>query len=776
MKSKWVFLSIAVILFLSSAARSDFPLITTTDAEFNYNIVYNSAQDEFMLAFAGSSHFSMLQRISANGTKIGSAIYPWGNFLTIYETAIVYNPHLDEYLVVSVDNGAASSLPGIVAIRLNSSGAIVGSLIRVLFGYHHTVNSSRYINVTFNTLANEYLVTAAMNMGNGLGDVFAQRLSETGAILGSAINLTNGPYSINGHAVAYAPIADQTTPTGRYLLVADNLIRMLDSTGKPIPLVHDPDHGFSYVNVPFVWGSTGGKEYHPDVAYGEILGEKQFLIVWADYNNKDPFDSSKPWTGIWGGYVDATELDYLVSDSVENTSFPISSICQHWANTTGSHWWKPRVLYNAANKNFYTVWRETAGDSVCDDTKLYHIRGNYIDYLYRFPPHANTVISQATGVFPGDQQPQDPAIAVTPSGKILVTWGDHRNSGSGNNQDIYAQFWADSKNDHCDNAQIITEGQTFGTLLGATPDGSAGCGTGQPDVWFRYTAPVEALVKINTCGSIDIGGTDLGVDTILSVHTGCPGTLENEINCNDDWINGNDYQACLGKHQGSYPRDSALAMTLNQGQTILIRVTHFEGTNPGSFFLNLTLTPINDECANASPIAEGSFSFNNINSSTDGPTEAGNCAGVDFGSDIWYSYYPACNGTAVVSLCGSSYDTMLSVYSGSCPSAADQAIICDDDFCGQQSSVVFPVVKGAPYLIRIGGYNGAQGQGEMTIYTNQADINVDCAINLLDFNYIAANWKQTGCVPPTWCGSADINHDGKVDKADLAIIALYWLR
>ncbi len=759
-----------------SAAYGDFPLLSNTSAEKNYDVVFNSQQNEFFVAYSVGG-YSMLHRVSSVGALLGSQIYPWSIIVTD-QIALAYNPHLDEYLAVTYDNGASTILPGVIALRLNSAGVAVGSLIRVMYGtIHYTADTSRYFRIAFNSTANEYLVTAQMNMGGGYGDVFAQRLSETGVLLGSPVNLTNNPTLLTGHALAYAPIIDRDTPTGRYLFACNGILYMLNSDGNIISVVYDPEHDIWYQAIPFSWGNNVGAVYHPDIAYGQIGDQKLFLVVWGDYNNTDPYNSSQQWTGIWGNYVDAQKLYYTISEPVLDTTFPISAICAHWANTGGSNWWMPRVQFSSAQSSFFVVWRETAADNSCNDTTLYHIRGNRVDYLYLYPPYKNAVISYASGTWPGVQEPQVPALAITPSGKILVTWDDNRNSGAGKERDIYANFWTGLTNDVCANALSVTEGQTLGTLMGATLDGSSGCGgESQPDVWYSYTAPTAGTVQIDTCGTNDLGGTDQGTDTILSVHSGCPGTTANQLACNDDSASGNVPLACSETDIGGTRRDSALSLSMSQGQTILIRITKYSGAQLGSFFLNIAMQPANDECAGALPMVEGSYSFNNSYASTNGPTDPTICSGKTIYSDLWYSYYPTCTGTATVSLCGSSFDTMLAVYNAVCPTSADQALACNDDFCGSSSQVTFSALYGRSYLIRLGSYNiSAKGQGQLTVFINPADLNVDCKVDLADLRYLAANWMQTGCVIPTWCGLADINHDGTADMADLSVIISHWL-
>ncbi len=80
-------------------------------------------------------------------------------------------------------------------------------------------------------------------------------------------------------------------------------------------------------------------------------------------------------------------------------------------------------------------------------------------------------------------------------------------------------------NDDCADATPIGDGTYFGDTSTATADGES-CFEGSPDVWFAYTAPRTGRVVVDTFGS--------GFDTVLSIHTDCPGTIANEIACNDN--------------------------------------------------------------------------------------------------------------------------------------------------------------------------------------------------------------------------------------------------
>ncbi len=133
----------------------------------------------------------------------------------------------------------------------------------------------------------------------------------------------------------------------------------------------------------------------------------------------------------------------------------------------------------------------------------------------------------------------------------------------------------------------------------------------------------------------------------------------------------------------------------------------------------------NDECQCPMPVSDGTRQYTNIGSTTDGPSEPTMCSffgNSQVASDVWYCYRATCTGTAFFGLCGSGYDTKLAVYGGcGCPSAPPLA--CSDDDCGRnlanvQSRVEIPVTAGQRYMVRVGGYAGTQGNGQLTIGCN----------------------------------------------------------
>jgi len=140
--------------------------------------------------------------------------------------------------------------------------------------------------------------------------------------------------------------------------------------------------------------------------------------------------------------------------------------------------------------------------------------------------------------------------------------------------------------------------------------------------------------------------------------------------------------------------------------------------------------PANDLCANADPIPDGDTAFITIGAvmASEGAQICGNS-----GSDIWYNYTATCTGNLFVSTCNQAdYDTTLAVFDGSnCSDALNDnsTLDCNDNAfgCGFTSEVVAPVITGQQYLIRVAGFNGAHGTGDISIVCTLPPSNDLCA-------------------------------------------------
>ena len=252
------------------------------------------------------------------------------------------------------------------------------------------------------------------------------------------------------------------------------------------------------------------------------------------------------------------------------------------------------------------------------------------------------------------------------------------------------------ENDNCSQAQHVgnVTDLLFDTTF-ATFDGPGYCTDG-PNLWYSYTANRTGDVTVSLLGS--------EFDTKLAVYKGdtCYPKSSDLIECNDDFP---------GNLQ------SQITFAATSGHKYLIEVGGYnaDATGTGELSISAAGTPVpppKDDCANAQAVGNVTNQpFDTRQATFDGP---GHCMNSP---NIWYRYTAAATGNVTVSLLGSSYDTMLAVYKGaSCYPKSSDMLGCNDDFGNdRQSQVRFAATAGSQYLIEIGGYGSATGQGVLTI-------------------------------------------------------------
>ena len=124
-------------------------------------------------------------------------------------------------------------------------------------------------------------------------------------------------------------------------------------------------------------------------------------------------------------------------------------------------------------------------------------------------------------------------------------------------------------NDNCADASQVCPGtNASGTTGGASNDGSSSCGSSgsSPDAWHRYTPGSSGTATFSLCG-----GTNY--DSVISVHTGCPGTSGNQLSCDDDFCGGGG--------------PSQVTISVSAGIEYLVRVTGWNGS-AGNYTLSIT--------------------------------------------------------------------------------------------------------------------------------------------------------------------------------------------
>jgi hypothetical protein len=121
--------------------------------------------------------------------------------------------------------------------------------------------------------------------------------------------------------------------------------------------------------------------------------------------------------------------------------------------------------------------------------------------------------------------------------------------------------------------------------------------------------------------------------------------------------------------------------------------------------------PVNDECPDALEVVDGTYTGSTELAVAGGSSS---CGSSSTSPDVWYAYTAQAGGALAIDTCGSAFDTVLSVHTF-CPGTSANELACNDDSCGQQSSVTVDAFPGQVYLIRVAGAQGAFGEYVLNI-------------------------------------------------------------
>lgn len=214
---------------------------------------------------------------------------------------------------------------------------------------------------------------------------------------------------------------------------------------------------------------------------------------------------------------------------------------------------------------------------------------------------------------------------------------------------------------------------------------------GGKSVWWRWTASVTRGVTISTAGS--------DFNTTLGVYTGTAVNALTTIASNND-SGGVTSQVTF----------NAVANTIYR-----IAVDGFDG-DAGQVALAVTVAPpSNDNFANSIALAGSAPTTTSSNVSATKENGEPNHAGNNGGSSVWWRWTAPANGYASVSTAGSTFDTLLAVYTGTAVNNLTLVASNDQANGGAQSQVAFAVTSGVIYRIAVDGSNNAQGSVALAI-------------------------------------------------------------
>jgi len=122
--------------------------------------------------------------------------------------------------------------------------------------------------------------------------------------------------------------------------------------------------------------------------------------------------------------------------------------------------------------------------------------------------------------------------------------------------------------------------------------------------------------------------------------------------------------------------------------------------------------PANDDFANRTVlVSSGSISIAGRNASATTQASEPTIAGDVVSRSVWWEWTAPFTGPVTVTTAGSSFDTLLGVFTGTALGALTSIAENDDAGTGAYTSTVnFNAVAGIPYVVLVGGFNGAGGK------------------------------------------------------------------
>lgn len=268
--------------------------------------------------------------------------------------------------------------------------------------------------------------------------------------------------------------------------------------------------------------------------------------------------------------------------------------------------------------------------------------------------------------------------------------------------------YAPRANDLCANAEPLTIGTPVAGYTNPilSTETSVNCAASGLDVWYAVVPNVSGQYTISTCTATDF-------DTVLSIHTACPGTPgAGVIACSDD--------ACSAQ--------ASVTLSLAAGTAYRIRVAGKGATAAwGNFTVSAALNaPPNDSCPLATTIPENAV----ISGSTIGATGSDiTPCGTSDAKDVWYAFTPNVSANYEIHTCGSTTAASVALFDA----CAGTPIACNDadaGFCGPGSAgakIAAALNAGSTYRIRVAVLNG--GEGAFQLAVTRAPVQNDSCAN-----------------------------------------------
>lgn len=246
--------------------------------------------------------------------------------------------------------------------------------------------------------------------------------------------------------------------------------------------------------------------------------------------------------------------------------------------------------------------------------------------------------------------------------------------------------------------------------------------------------------------------------------------------CNDFWnipISGKDSQAGVVIHEMShfdvtaatddyiYGAEGSFSLAQENPLQAVNNADNFEYFAENSPFLPMTpIVALNDQFSDSQQTHNISLYSLALTNNASKEINEPDHASIGGGKSVWLSWVAPASGEVHVTTRGSTFDTLLAIYTGDSIDALTPIVSNDDTADSSQSEVVFSSQTGLTYHIAFDGYGGDSGLAYLALVSNFGDINGDIILDLKD--PIIALQMLTGSLSADVSTRADINSDNKI--------------
>ncbi|MBX2972800.1 MAG: hypothetical protein KF797_06845, partial [Flavobacteriales bacterium] len=280
----------------------------------------------------------------------------------------------------------------------------------------------------------------------------------------------------------------------------------------------------------------------------------------------------------------------------------------------------------------------------------------------------------------------------------------------------------------------LTMGETYYLVVDNFP--SPACIT-------TYSLAIDPPAACPAPTGVAVSGTTYNSTNVSFTCAGCTGTYEIDYGPNP-------HTAGTGTIVSGITASPYLLsppLTQSTGYQIFVRQdcsgddNGFSNWSSAVNFSTPAQPPVNDLCANATPVACNSVTAGTtVNASTTGAPGTCNTVTLNTAGGVWYTVQ-GWGGPMVASVCDGSYDTKMGVFTGSCGSFT--CVTANDDdtgtggasVCGggTRSSLQWNSVNGTTYYIYVTGYLSNTGTFSLTVRCG--DNNPSCTANGLNLEF-----------------------------------------